>query len=795
VVPFRLEPDPFVLNPGEKATLKAWQGGGPVAATWQAATSNVTVQSDGIVTAGTGTFDGGKAVVSATVGGVTRNLNLAIGSPGSVADTAEYNDWLGPDNDSSTGRAALGAFTGSAVANGNWIYALSNSLQSYLSGPWLSTWIDVYQLDGRHNPVWVDAVEAPYGGGTLYLEGNTLDAIGKEGSQSILAQFDVSGGRPVLTGRQVFDGNPTAYRHQGVNITVAITDQLHPSDSPTLLVTDYSSGQTRTLPLGYTPLYDTFNATAAGTGTWAAVVFFYPTASGVNAETVVFDITGPSAVPIGLLADGGFGVSPIAFDGVLIVGSDVYQVAPPSVTKVAQLPGTAVIAYDPGTKRLLMEYAAFWQADGYRVVDLSDPANPKISASTVFSEQSARVFALGPDYFVLGTSPQNLGVNPISSAGGVRLLDTFPGTPFMIDAQVQNNYLYWTGPGFGVEGYRSVTQDLFEIVDISSFPSHVVATVDRPVDEVGWAVQVAGHYAYVGTDSELLVYDVSVPAAPVLAATVSASAVSLALQGNYLYAGSVSGSVYTLLVYDVTDPSRPRRVASLPLPEIAYAIAAQPGWMAIAMGKSGIEVYSIANGASPVPLAPYSGTFWSLAGTGNLLYAAGDWTGLLIFDLTQPKAPVVLSQTSLAAGDEVVWTSYFPAAVSVTLDARGIAWLCTEKDGRVYGLDVRSPRQPRHVAELVTQTGAYPAANTALAKGVVIVAGNDAAFDTSSAQNVGLYEVEQPLPGQVLPDRFNDVPPLAAGPSPALTLPWKARALKEGKRAEMVRRRPGSPPK
>jgi hypothetical protein len=191
----------------------------------------------------------------------------------------------------------------------------------------------------------------------------------------------------------------------------------------------------------------------------------------------------------------------------------------------------------------------------------------------------------------------------------------------------------------------------------------------------------------------------------------------------------------------------------------------------------------------PVLATSWSGTFWAVTGSGNVLYVANDQAGLLILDLSQPRDPHILSTTSLAAGDETLG-EYFPKAFGVTLDPRGIAWLCTEKDGRVYGLDVRNPRQPRHISEFATQTGVYPAENTAVANGLLIVAGNDAAFDTSTSQNVGLYEVEQTYPGQVLPDRFNDTPHVARSAA-AAPLPLKARSLQQGKRIVIERRQPG----
>jgi hypothetical protein len=194
------------------------------------------------------------------------------------------------------------------------------------------------------------------------------------------------------------------------------------------------------------------------------------------------------------------------------------------------------------------------------------------------------------------------------------------------------------------------------------------------------------------------------------------------------------------------------------------------------MGKSGLAVYSLAKPAAPALLSQLSGTYWGVAANNGMLYTAADSQGLAVYDLSNPSSPAFLSQTSLAAGDEIP-SDYYPAALAVSFDSRGVAWLCTPKEGRVYGLDIRQPDRPRHIAEAVIGG----CANTFVSNGSLFVAGNDAALDVSTPQNVGLYEVPQSAPGQVLPDRYGDLAPVAQTANPA-TEPLKFRVLhgKEG---------------
>ena len=582
VLPFRLDPDPAILTPGVPRRLLAWQSGGQVTPTWSAVTKNITVLPDGTATAGTGAFDGGRALVSATFGGVTQNFELSVRTAGSVANTAEYEDWLGYDGNSVTRRLALGVYSSTVAVHGDWVYALSRSL-SYSSGPWVATWMDVYQLDANRNPVWVGALEAPYGlaGGnqpSLYLEGDILCANGQEDSNNagsnVLICYDVSAGRPVWRSRQLFDGNPATYRHQGISVTVTPQNPPDPVTDIRLDITDYGSGK-RSLPLHYKPLFDRYEARAAGTTGWAVVMFYYPFGqSGNNYETVVFDTTGVAAEPIALLASGGLIDSITLLQDLLVVSGDVYQVSGNNVTFVSQIPVRNVVDSDPAGKRLLGTPDS--QSEGYRVVDLTDAANPRISAPVEHPSQYVGSAALGADYFVLPGQPQNVMIYPITYSPGIRLLDRFPASPPMNELRIRNGYLYWTGAGFGFAG-RGVSRDVFEVVDVSSSAFRAVATQDRPGDETGWAIELAGHYAYVGTDAELIVYDIGSPASPTLKATIQIPAISLAISGNYLYVGSFAGKNPLLIVYDISDPGNPRQSGQAFLPSLAYGMTAQAG--------------------------------------------------------------------------------------------------------------------------------------------------------------------------------------------------------------------------
>jgi uncharacterized protein (TIGR03437 family) len=784
VLPFRIEPDTPVLSPGETIKLRAWQGSTVINASWKAITRNITITPSGRVTAGTGSFDSGVATVQVTADGTTMTFDLSIQGVGAVTRAPEFYDWLGYDNNDPSGRLPLGVFPSAIAVRGDWIYVLSRSLR-FNHGPWLSVWLDAYRLDERKRPVWVDSVEAPYMetfyGANLYIEDDTLWV---EGESNLLLRFDIGSGRPIrgrpiLTERHVFSGTPSGFLSKGFKFSV----QSIESNKFSLTIEDHAAGSARTVLLDYPSTGKAARAEGVnGTGAWAAVMFEHLLDEPIY-ETVVFDITSDPARQIAILPSGGFNDSIVVLDGILVVGQDVYKVAGREFTFASRLTIRYVFDFDSATKRLLAAPEANIQHDGIRVLDLSDPFHPRASAPTAHHSQFPRIAVLGPDYFVLeGFGPQGFDVYPISYTPGVRLTGLFENQLRRKAVQVQDGYLYFTGPGPFEAGQ---TRGIFEIFDVSAEPYRSIASADRPGDQIGYAIQRIGKYMYIGTDTETIIYDVSNPASPVEVKVIPAPSVSFALSGKYLYAGSYTESDERILIYDVSDPGNPKETGSLAQPDFAYGLSVQNGLLAAALGESGLSLYSIANPLNPALIEQMYWETWGVKFSNNLLFVAAATTGLIIYDVTDPLNPALLSQSYLKIGNEMEMT---PSALCVTLDDRGIAFVGSAfKDGRVYGFDIREPRRPRHIFEAPLGPGLYGyAEDTAVWNNRLFIAGANAAYDILMPQNVGLYEALQTYPGAVLPDRYNDQPPLAVGMRMKTgNLPPKALMLRE----KVMRRR------
>ncbi len=159
-----------------------------------------------------------------------------------------------------------------------------------------------------------------------------------------------------------------------------------------------------------------------------------------------------------------------------------------------------------------------------------------------------------------------------------------------------------------------------------------------------------------------------------------AGASSLAFDGADLVVDA-DNAVGTI---DVTNPAAPRWKKHVLLGEGSRAMSVTgAGSLLYASGTDGITAVDLSR-ASDVTLLPTAGADW-LGGAvtkGSIAYLARSSSGLVIEDVRDPKNPVVLSNTKLAA-------------TSIALDGF-LAYVAVRDEGlRIY--DIRSPWEPQLV--------------------------------------------------------------------------------------------------
>ncbi|AKS43041.1 putative Ig domain-containing protein [Wenzhouxiangella marina] len=328
--------------------------------------------------------------------------------------------------------------------------------------------------------------------------------------------------------------------------------------------------------------------------------------------TVLFDISTP-ATPVEL---GNYGFSPFRL---VPVGNSVFTIHGSSVSPIV------------------------------RLVDFQDPGTPVETAQIVFNDRS-RAVSVGPDHVLVANSDFGVvmldttnpvapilvdtldigfearrighlggyGIASTSYSGEIAIIDPIPGAPALVntlDNSFQSNDLV------GVGSLLYVASGQFgglRIHDLSNPMSPTLVGSLVPAGQTVWQIAVAGTTAYSGysNDTDLLVIDVSNPALPVTIGSPHAlpsGTVDIAASGSHVFVGTQLDGV-RILEHD---------------------------------GLGGLtEVADI--GVSPAVVT-------GVSIDGDRLYiSAGVFSGLLIYDISDPASPVFVEQYNTAGDGEGV---------------------------------------------------------------------------------------------------------------------------------------------
>jgi hypothetical protein len=191
------------------------------------------------------------------------------------------------------------------------------------------------------------------------------------------------------------------------------------------------------------------------------------------------------------------------------------------------------------------------------------------------------------------------------------------------------------------------------VIDVSD-PAHPVC-VGRH-DTSGYfagGVAVAGDYACVTVDGNLLVIDVGDPANPVSVGgyATSGHANDVAMAGNYAYVADC----LRLQVIDVSDPANPVRVGGYGISGCAYDVAVEGNHAYVADGEAGLHVIDVSNPANPVRVGGHdtSGLAVGVAKAGQRICVA-DWDSGLVVLAWLPNVQCTVRVEGAATGTPCV---------------------------------------------------------------------------------------------------------------------------------------------
>jgi hypothetical protein len=273
-------------------------------------------------------------------------------------------------------------------------------------------------------------------------------------------------------------------------------------------------------------------------------------------------------------------------------------------------------------------YVAQW-ADGIRIVDIADPAMPRV------------VRDFGAGHNTVGVTTDE-GVLYVANWAGS--WDTYdlaePENPVLRSRQLTDGNSVQRSVVHGERAYV-VTTGRFCIFDVSTRTNPVELSCVLPKQESpqgGFGVDIAireniAFFAYGG--GRVPLFDVSNPSAPSqLRTATNAYGWGVTLVDDYLYQSSSGAGLH---VFDVSNLANPVHVMQIPTGGFSYRTVANGDRLFLPNGTRGLRIYDISNRTNLVPLVDFSDANWvvSLTVNGDYVYAGNNNTGMTIFRFTE----------------------------------------------------------------------------------------------------------------------------------------------------------------
>ncbi len=391
-----------------------------------------------------------------------------------------------------------------------------------------------------------------------------------------------------------------------------------------------------------------------------------------SSHLTVVDITRPSR-PVELALDPAtpwLGWSLATLDGRLLLGAPgpaegpdevlVLDVADPMRPRV--LGRFEGIPRSPAEIAILGQRAYIAAGDGLVILDLADPGTP-----TVDGTYRPEALPL-PDESV---SVRDRYAYVAAGEAGLQIVDiSQPANPRVV-ASIRTGGHAWAVALGGSHAYVADEYNGLRIIDVSDPQEPVeVGFYDVPgLHDFFHGVALEGHHVYVADgglmDTGLRIVDVTDPSAPVELSTLPLSAqsdrippprvedVAVACDGNrctaYLAAGTGG-----LRVVDVSNPAAPIEVSSYDTPGLADNLVAVGSTVYLSDGDLRILDASNPWDVKEVGFfdAPDSAGTLHVAVQGHYAYLSGD--GLRILDVSDPGAPEQVAAHPLPAGQLAV---------------------------------------------------------------------------------------------------------------------------------------------
>jgi hypothetical protein len=278
---------------------------------------------------------------------------------------------------------------------------------------------------------------------------------------------------------------------------------------------------------------------------------------------------------------------------------------------------------------------------GLRVISVSDPANPQ-DVGHFDTLRSAQGVALSDDY-VYVASLRGLRVISVSDPANPREVGRCDTLLHAYDVVCSGGYAYVAAWDSGLR-----------VVSIAD-PANPVEVGHCDIPGRGHGVSVKGQYVFVAAyDSGLRVISVVDPSHPEevgVCAIPWGQNTGVAVSGNYAY---VAAGLEGLRVVSISDPTHPVEVGNCT--GRALGVAVDSGYAYVAGYRDGLRVISIADPAHPVEVGHYKMSSWANAAAvcGGYVYVAYGLSGLQVFQYYPGVGDLDVDTDSLAVMDDTI---------------------------------------------------------------------------------------------------------------------------------------------
>ena len=292
------------------------------------------------------------------------------------------------------------------------------------------------------------------------------------------------------------------------------------------------------------------------------------------------------------------------------------------------------------------DHYAFVAANGLVVLDISNPAEPRVVGAA--RNGNTRKLAFDGSYVYAANQGGELQIIDASDSYHPRLIGSFMPQGNIIAMVLKKPYVYLAN-----------SLGNLQIVDISS-PIAPMLVGECSEIRCQSGLQISGNYAYVGATDGLCVIDVSDPAHPEWVGGLYKGGTPVGVQNSILY--SIT-SLNTLNTIDIQDPLNIKLLSVITLDvTFTYEIAIAGNYVYVPM-LDGIEIVDISDPLQMKKAGRYDGP-GSLAGNfspnavsiqSNRAFVVDQ--GLLVLDITQPTQPTRITGKDFNVGDQLFGVS------------------------------------------------------------------------------------------------------------------------------------------